>query len=243
MPLLANFPLTASFLGVSNLEARGLNVSGNSYTLGISDAIQISNGAALITVKETDVETYGERRSEMSFKHQLDPTGERWYTWEFMVPSSWGSTEKGFCVMQIHEIFGDPVAVQFTLHLENSQLVSRVPVDVSAPGTDSYRVGNHPFEFDVWYSMCLHANWQFNGSGFWEMFVNREPMFKRLNFSNCYDRAQGGYLKLGIYNFNAWSDWDQKQAYYRNVNVWSGNDGYTAVIGGTPTIPTRRVAF
>lgn len=239
MAVIADFPLTSTFSGVNNLETRGLNVSGSSSPTGISDAIQILGGSAMLTVKESDAETYGERRTELSFKPQLDPTGERWYTWEFMVPESWGSTDTGFAIMQVHESPGDAVAVQFTLHLEKNSLVTRVPVDVTVPGTSSYRVGNHPFEFGRWYSMCFHANWQLDSTGFWEMFVDGVPMFKRFGFPNCYDRAQGGYLKLGVYNFNAASGWNEKTIHIRNVKIFSGNDGYHAVMGGVPVTGNR----
>jgi hypothetical protein len=154
-----------------------------------------------------------------------------------MIPSSWGKTDKGFAIMQIHESEGGPVAVQFTLHLEHDRLVARVPMDVTVPGTESYRVGSHPFIFDRWYSMCLHANWQLDSSGFWELYVDRVPMLKRYGFANAYDREYGGYLKLGIYNFNRVSEWGEKTIYIRNINIWSGDDGYKAVIRGAPICP------
>lgn len=242
MTKIADHPLLLNFSGVDNLEARGLNVSGNSVPSGISDAIKIYNGYAAMAVKEADAETYGERRSEMSFKPQLDPTGERWYSWDFMVPSSWKSDERGFAVMQIHESPGDSVAVQFTLHLENRQLVTRVPVDVTVPGNSSYRSSWTPFEYDRWYSLCLHANWQYNNTGYWEMFIDRNIMFKRFHFPNCYNRALGGYLKLGIYNFNGYSGWGQKTAHYKNVKIYSGNDGYQTILNGAP-LSTKRFIY
>lgn len=239
MPLIGSYPLTSTFAGVSNLEGRGMNVSGNSIPHGAPGLLEIGETSVVLTVRETDEPTYGDRRTELSFKPQLDPTGERWYTWEFMVPSDWGSTDVGFAIMQIHESPGEKVAVQFTLHLENNQLVARVPVDVTVPGGASYRVGNQPFEFDRWHAMCFHANWQLDKTGFWELFVDRVPMLKRFNFPNCYDREQGGYLKLGIYNFNKASGWGKKSIHIRNVNIWAGNDGYQKVMGGVPITPSQ----
>lgn len=239
MSRLSHYPLSKNFAGVSNFETKGLNINGATYIDGIPGSFDLINAAARLTVRETDTPTYGERRTELVFKSNLDPTGERWYTWEFMIPSSWGSSNAGFAIMQIHESPGASVAVQFVLLLENNQLVARVPVDVTMPGTDSYRVGNHPFVFDRWYSMCLHANWQLNNTGFWEIYVDRVPMLKRFGFANAYNRELGGYLKLGIYNFSKASGWKEKIIYVRNVSIWSGNDGYQTVMGGVPLAPSR----
>lgn len=245
MTLIAHHPFTSTLAGADViLQAKGLNVASNSYPGGIPERIDIVDSAVRITVLETDTPTYGERRSEIIVNPQPDPTGERWYTWEFMLPSeSWSDDPRGFCVMQIHESNGDPVAVQFTLHLENGQLVARVPVDVLVPGSNSYRAGSYPFVLDRWYSMCFHANWQLGNTGFWELYVDKVPMLKRFGFANAYPRELGGYLKLGIYNFNALSGWNSRVAWYRNVRIWAGNDGYNTIMGGAPLVPPRKVTL
>lgn len=241
MALLAHYPLSTTFAGISHLQANGTQVTGNAQPTGVPGTFDLINGAVRTTCRESDPFTYGERRSEMLFRNQLDPTGERWYTWEFMIPGTW-NFNTGMVVMQIHETNpagSDPVAVQFVLLLENNQLVSRVPVNVLVPGGDSYRLGSHPFVFDRWYSMCFHANWQIGNTGFWELFVDKIPMLKRYSFANAYDFPIGGYLKLGIYNYAHINGWGTKEAYYRNVKIWSGNDGYQAVMGGVPMRPDR----
>lgn len=241
MALLANHPLMSTFAGVSSLQANGSALRGDAYPSGITGTFDLVDAAAKITVRDTDAGTFGDRRSEMVFSHKLDPTGERWYTWNFMVPSNWNFST-GMAIMQIHETpdAGAPgKAVQFVLMLENNQLVARVPVDVLTPGNSSYRLGNHPFEFGRWYSMCFHANWQLTAIGFWELFIDGVPMFRQYGIANAYDFAVGGYLKLGIYNFNKANGWGSKTIYIRDVNIWSGNDGYQAVMGGVPLAPPR----
>ncbi|WP_143142516.1 hypothetical protein [Nitrosovibrio sp. Nv17] len=64
MPLLADYSLSATFSGVDVvLQAQGLNVAGDASPLGIPEHIEIVNGVAKLTVRETDIPTYGERRS------------------------------------------------------------------------------------------------------------------------------------------------------------------------------------
>lgn len=242
MALLANYPLLDTFGGVRNLEYDGNNLANVLVPAsGVPGHFELTGDGVKVTVNETDAETYGERRAEMSFKHQLDPTGERWYTWKFMVPSIW-NFNSGMAIMQIHEASdsGDPaVAVQLVLLLENGQLVARVPTDVLTPGTSSYNLATYPFAFDRWYSMCLHANWTLDTKGFWEMFVDGIPMFKQYGIANAYDNVLGGYLKLGIYNYSGSSGWGTKSIYVKDVSIWSGNDGYQAVMGTVPVKQRR----
>lgn len=242
MPLLNSYPLSTTFAGVNNLETKGMNVSGAAYPSGITDSFDLVNGVAKVTARDIDVGTYGDRRSEMSFKPQLDPTGERWYTWKFMVPSTW-NFNTGMAIMQIHDTPGvdhNPGrAVQFVLLLENGQLVARVPGSIATESSNSYRLVACPLAFDQWHSMCLHANWQSTTTGFWEMFLNRTSMFKQYGIATAYDDAIGGYLKLGIYNYYKAQGWGTKTIYFSDVNIWSGNDGYQAVMGGAPLIGTR----
>lgn len=242
MTLLANHPLSSTFSGVTTLQTKGMNLNGAAYPTGVPGSIDLVNGTARVVVNDTDAETYGERRSEMAFSHQLDPTGERWYTWRFMVPSTWGLDDTSMAVMQIHETPDAghaATAVQFVLLLENGQLVARVPVNFPSMGTDSYRMASRQIEFDRWYSMCFHANWRLDTTGFWELFIDRVPMFRQYGLANAYDFIVGGYLKLGIYNFGATEGWGTKSAYFSNVSVWSGNDGYQTVMGDVPVRPSR----
>ncbi|SCY26176.1 Polysaccharide lyase [Nitrosospira sp. Nl5] len=239
MTLLASHPLSTTFAGVFSLQTLGSGYFNDSALLGVPGRLDLANGAAKCTVKDTDPDTYGGRRTEMTFSHQLDPTGERWYTWKFMIPPSW-PTSTACAIMQIHETTnaGAPTpAPQFLLTFEGNHLVTRVPVDVLAPGNSSYRSADCPFEFDRWYSMCFHANWQRDSTGFWELFVDRVPMFKRYGFANAYDDVVGAYLKLGIYDYN--KAVGTKTMYVRDVNIWSGNDGYQTVMGGVPLAPAR----
>lgn len=244
MTLLATHPLANTFDGVYTFQTKGINVSGGAYPSGIPDSFDLVNGVAKITVRDTDPGTYGERRSEMQFLRQIESIGEYWYTWKFMIPSSW-NFDIGMAIMQIHETPDehDPPdrAVQFVLLLENDQLVARVPSAIEMQSPDSYRLASYPFVFDRWHFMCLHANWQHTPTGFWEMFVDNVPMFRQFDIATAYDDLQGAYLKLGIYNFHEAQGWGTKIIYVSDVNIWSGNDGYRQVIGSVPSVSARRV--
>src|SRR6188508_1749059 len=103
MALLESHPLLSTFAGVHDLECNGLQTSGDAYPSGIPEHFEFSDGGALITLKESDATTGGGKRTEMSFKPTggMGPTGEMWYTWEFMIPFSWGSDPTGFAIMQV----------------------------------------------------------------------------------------------------------------------------------------------
>lgn len=240
MARIISAPLTHSFSGVATLQGNGSGPDAALYQNGIPGTFDLIDGAARITVRDTDTGTYGERRSEMTFA-EASPTGERWYTWEFMAPHGW-NFNTGMAIMQIHE-FPDngaaDVGTQFVLFLENGMIVPYVPVNVLVPGTSMYRLPAQPFEFGRWYSMCLHANWQLTAIGSWELFVNGKPAFRRHGFANAYNFVKGGYLKLGTYNFNSAEGWGTKTIHFRNVNIWSGNDGYQAVMNQPPVVPDR----
>lgn len=240
MPLISSSPLSQSFAGVQTLQAHGSGPDATLYPYGIPGTFDLEDGAAKITVRDTDAGTFGERRAEMTFA-ETSPTGERWYKWEFMIPTDWNFSA-GMAIMQIHEDPDDgapATAVQFVLMLENNLLIPNVPVNVLAPGASAYRLTPQPFEFGRWYSMCLHANWQITAIGSWELFIDGIAAFRQYGIANAYNYIKGGYLKLGIYNYRAAEGWGTKTIHIRNVNISSGNDGYQAVMGQVPIARPR----
>lgn len=237
--LMMDVPLATTFTGVSTIQTMGVNVAGGAYPVGIPGSIVISDGVAKLTVNETDPVTFGGKRTEMTFTGHRPTTGEVWYKWQFMIPSAY-QFDAEMTVAQFHETpdATDPeAAVQFVLLLHKTRLYARVPSSILTSSTASHRLASFPFEYDRWYEICLHANWQPTASGFWEMFVDRIPMFRAWNVANAYVDEIGGYLKLGIYNFNSLSGWGTKIGYYSNVKVWAGSASYEAILGGTPLQP------
>lgn len=247
MTIIANHPLSTIFAAPDiryevKFQTMGQNWFNNDYPSGIAGHIELVNGAARCVVNETDPMTYSGWRSELVFTYDPNtPTGERWYTWKFMVPSDW-NYDIGMAVMQIHLPHDPPaIAVSFVLLLENGQLVARVPTDFLTPTSSSYRMARHPFKFGHWYSMCFHVNWQPNSTGFREMFVDGAPMFRQYGIPTLYNFPNGPYLKLGVYDFSHTPGWGTKTVYIRDVNIWSGNDGYQTVMGAVPLAPPRMV--
>jgi len=245
MPMLAEHLLSTTFAepGVT-MQALGENVDATLYPTGRPGTFDLVNGITRITVKETDPITYTYQRAELVFKHQLDVTGERWYTWEIMVPSGWDFLT-GFTVMQVHVDPEPEEAIQsralnFILMLENNEWTPLIPVAIDPISTIAYRPAAVAMEFDRWYSMCLHANWQTDNTGFIEFYIDKVPLFKRTGLATTYSHpTQGPYSKLGLYNHRVATGWTQKVAYYRNARIWSANDGYQAVMGGAPIAPPR----
>ena len=193
-------------------------------------------------ISNTDEITALGRRSEITAP--ADARAERWYQWEFMVPEH--DVVHPFSVMQIHDKpdGGDTERYpNFLLTIEGGQIIMSVPRAV-LPTQDGFgrRVAIANLEFGRWYSCCLHVNWQIGATGFREFFLDRQPYMRESGIATHYDDVAGPYLKLGVYNFYGSYPVEgfSHVAHFRNASVWSGNDGYQAVMGGPP-IPSKQM--
>lgn len=236
MPQIIDYPLINDFSGVSTLQAGGQIVSGNAFPGGIGSYLRISGGAMEATVAHDDPVTALGRRSEITAP--ADPREERWYAWEFMVPRQ--DVSHPFSVMQIHDtpdLEDAPRYPNFLVTLEGGQIVISVPSAV-LPAQEAYgrRIAIADLEFDRWYACCLHVKWAIDNTGFREFFLDRVPYMREFGVPTHYDDATGPYLKLGVYNFYGSypSGGFLHIGRFRHASVWSGNDGYHAVMGGVP---------
>lgn len=252
MPLVNDAPMSAGFPQIAGhgFQANGIISGVESAPEGIPGRLEIQGGWMVSTLDESDELTASGRRSECYFAP--NPRGEWWYTWEFRVPEGWSVDEHRFMVMQIHDSpnISDPAFLPrhptFLLYVERlagDQLhfVVRVPSKVlPEQDPDGRIVAARPFEIDRVYRLCLHANWQIDNAGFREFFVDDEPLMRHYNTPTTYDDVTGGYAKLGLYRGSAPLLFGRRVAQYRNIKIWSGNDGYQAVMGSAPR-PERRL--
>ena len=238
MPQMITHPLD-TFASIFQIQAAGLNVSGNDYPQGIPGYLDIvqdplgQRGMVMrTTAHDTDADTSAGQRSEIRTSSQV--VGEYWYRWKFMLPADWVS-DRLFTIMQIHETQDGGDANRypnFELMAGIGEIYAYVPA-ATLPTEDitGVRVGSFDLQREHWYDVCLHVNWQTNGTGFRELFVDSMPVFKQFGVATHYVDVTGPYLKLGVYDYYHGTGWGQRTAYYSDAIVWSAGDSMAAVMG------------
>jgi hypothetical protein len=244
MAKIIDYPLNADFSGVNTLQAQGSIATGNSSPSGIGSALLIENGVMKSTITQSDTLTATGIRAEITAL--ADSFAERWYVWEFMLPENFNPSTDPISLMQIHDKpdGGDGAkAVPFTLYYEQSgYFAAHVPAQtLPTEGTNFKPAGVLDVQKGRWYKACLHVLWSTTTTGFREFYMDGVPLFRHFNVPTMYSDATGPYFKLGCYDATHNARFGTATAYFRNVAIWSGNDGYQAVMGGLPALPPQRV--
>lgn len=238
--LLLDNRLSSNFNGLQ-LQAIGQYVNGSDHPEGIPGRIEIGQGVAQVTLVQGDPKTSLGNRSELIWL-PYSSFGEYWYTFEFMVPVTWNYT-KPIAIFSVHDIpdNGDlPRHPELGLRVADNLL--RIEIPAATLPTESLefnRAAFIPFKFGEWTKLALHSNWQTTNSGFREVFINGIPYLRQFSIPTHYDDVSGPYAKFGVYDYTAQQDFGILTAYFRNIKMWSGNDGYQTVMGGIPIIPPR----
>lgn len=246
MTLKTYFPFSETFANATTvyLQADGVERTNAQNPAGLADNLIISDGVLASTMRDTDDYTYFGHRADISWPSEI--RAEYWYTWRVMIPESWSGYGKRLVVAQIHDRndVGDPSqSPNFALYADNRELTAVVPESIYPTAiADGVPKGGIPIVLGQWYDCCLHANWQISG-GFREFFINRVPIFREYGVPTEYDNVLGPYLKIGLYDGYHWGDFGTKTAYFSDVKIWTGNDGYGTVMGGVPVSPLRHVAL
>ncbi len=244
MSKIIDYPLSTNFAGVNTLQARGTIDSGNNLPTGITGALTIVAGVMSSTINQSDAVTALAIRSEITAP--ADSMAERWYTWEFMLPTDFNPTTDPISLMQIHDTpdGGDGAkSVPFSLYYEQSgYLAAYVPLqNLPSEGANFKFAGKSECVKGNWYRACLHVLWSTTATGFREFYLNGVPLFRHYNLATMYSDTVGPYFKLGCYDATHNARFGSCTAYYRNVAIWSGNDGYQAVMGGLPVLPPQKL--
>lgn len=228
------------FSNVYQLQALGQVISGAESINGIGAALTLEDGIMKATVTDSDAQTALGQRSEI--RVPSSNRSEYWYSFEFMVPQDWDDA-KAMSIMQIHDSpdVGDLSRFpNFLLTVEGSGIVVLCPIaNLPVENANGVRLSYYPLVKGRWNFCVLHAFWQINTTGFREFFINNVPILRQFNLPTHYDDLNGPYLKLGTYDFYHSGGFGTKTAYYRNIKIWSGNDGYTSIMGSPPRPPIR----
>lgn len=229
------YQLNSSFAGVNTLQAQGSIVTGNLSPAGIGDSLTITNGVMKSRITQSDTPTATGIRAEITAP--ADAYAERWYVWEFMIPADFAPTTDPITLMQIHDTpdGGDGAKrIPFNIdYMQSGLLGAYVPLQtLPTEGNNGTIAGLMEFERGVWNTACLRAKWATDATGFREFYFNRRPVFRHYNLPTMYSDVVGPYFKCGCYDGTHNARFGTAEAYYRNVAVWSGNDGYPTVMGG-----------
>lgn len=245
MTLLTHLPLTSTFANDTRifLQAIGKELRNDVAPHGIPDNLIIANGVMAATMRQTDVFTYGGIRAEINFPS--DRREEYWYRWRMMIPPTWKGYSKRITVMQFHDRPDNPGDLRFpnfVLTADDREFTVLLPAGTMPAVTkSSVSRSGYPLILGKWYEFCLHINWQITSAGFREFFIDRVPVFREPKVATEYDNKLGPYFKLGLYDSYHWDDFGTKTAYYSDAQVWQGNDGYEAGLGGVPLAGNRLV--
>lgn len=238
MTLLTSYALTSTFAGIPQLQCMGSGVSGNSAPSGVAGSIEIVNSTAKMTIRQTDPTTFTGIRSEMVFT-PFALNDESWVTWECMIASEdWLENTGQIIIAQIHPEDTIVAAVNFSLYVKGRQLFVSLPLsDPPTLSTSSSLTPLGDLVFGKWYSFCLHSVWKNADTGMLEFYQDRKPVAKIFNRGTAYN-LDTPYFKMGVYDGPHNADFGTKAAYFRNLKIYSGNDGYTTVMGSTPITQT-----
>lgn len=101
MSKIIDYPFSTDFASINNLQANGSILSGSASPSGIAGRLDIENGVMKATLHQADALTALGRRAEITAPP--DSMGERWYSWQFMIPAEWGAYGKPLSIMQLHD--------------------------------------------------------------------------------------------------------------------------------------------
>lgn len=239
MAKLIDIPLSTDFSALPSLVSNGIFDTGLNLRNGIPDHVEIVGGAARLKLYRTDDAEQYNLRTELKFGAFPNGTGEYWskldfkYDWDYtgyVAIGSWYATPDA----------GDGTKyVPIGYRIRNHCLVIQVPVGLPAETLNFKTVATVPIVRNQWHVLCTHVNLQTDNTGFREIFLDGAPILREFNIPTTYFDAVGPYLKMGPYDGAREKLLDAVTFYLRNVTMWSGNDGYQAVMGSVPRTPRR----
>ncbi len=237
------FQSAADFSNCRWLAANGIFQAGSTLPNGITDHIFIENNACKLLLNTvTDApDSSGWMRTEVDFGDFPTAFGEVWSTFEFKY--DWTFTNYiviGSWSVMISGASGTTY-VPIGFRIRDNCLVIQAPLDLGVIGFSNQDLAVIPIQPGTWYQVCAHSNLQSGATGFREILLDGVPIFRQWNAPTTYVDATAHYFKVGPYDGLHTKMFTEAIMHIRNVTMWTGNDGYQAVIGGVPRTPRRLV--
>lgn len=240
MPLttLNDISFLSTFAGVNTLQALEASWDPAVYPNGVPTALVIEDGWMKATIRQTDPETFGGIRSEVTLPAQA-LNDEIWFTWEMMIKSAdWPDNSGQIILAQMHPKDTILAASSFNLVVVGGVLFLAIPL--SDPPTESLneqRISIGQLRLNHVYKFGVHCKWSTSNTGFLEVYVDGRQIYKNWGRPTAYV-GDAPYFKLGIYDGPHNADFGTKSARFRNLKRYSGVGGYAETIG---TVPYPRI--
>jgi hypothetical protein len=204
-----------------NAEA-GIRRFDRFYTLNAGNAANVTlapdpaNGRRNVfhvVLRNTDLDSAGAKRTEVSPTYEYMRQGVRWYAASVYFPTDWVTEEESgrpAVVFQLNSAKGvfagpPPLAIEASdgvlrLHTTfnhrnatDAVLPTRANAAVKSVVLDKLRLGH-------WYCFVVRADWQHRlGNGSLQLWMNGEQAYATTNLSSHYANNLGNFPKTGIY--------------------------------------------
>lgn len=237
------FQTSADFAQCRSLGANGIFKTGTELPNGIPGRIWIENSICNMYLNTSDASTADWKRTEIDFGEFPTALGEYWTTFEFKREWSFSNyVVIGSWSVMINDVSGQTY-VPIGFRIRDQNLVIQAPRDLNVIGFNNQNLAVVPVGVGTWHKVVAHVNLQPDNTGFREVFLDGAPIVRQWGIQTTYPTSTGHYFKIGPYDGDHLAAFEEATLRIRNVAVWTGNDGYQAVMGEVPIIPQRRIAF
>lgn len=243
MTLLLDSPLASAITGFDAITANGEIYGGQDCIDGLVsipgylDIVTAPDGQTAMRSRITgsDALTYGGIRSEVDW---TPDTGERWYVFDVYLPHFVDDGVQ-FSFMQIHDSPDggeSPVKFpNFEFTVQDGNIVCLVPLSTPSEATSSSReIARFPGTFGRFVKCTLHVNWATDSTGWLEVYYDGYKVAQEWSRASGYSDAVGPYIKLGLYDLFHVGFSGEREAYYRNVQIYDSGHSVTNVLGRRP---------
>ena len=158
-------------------------------------------------VRDSDRNTAGAKRTEVSPKFEYIKGGVRWYAFSFYLPADWQFHDYDTVVAQLHtsqKTAVVPPPLAFVISGNNLTLSQHHPTDLSSPVSKiNTTTVNNKISTVVtggWYCLVVRADWSsMLNTGSLNIWLNGKSVFKEQGQHNAYATWLGNYPKAGLY--------------------------------------------
>lgn len=195
-------------VSANNFESRyELNSATKDNLQWVKDPAGSGKTVLFARVRDTDGDSAGAKRTEISPTHEHIKEGIRWYAFSFYLPDDWQFHPFDTVVAQLHTsqktaIVSPPVV--FVILGSNLVLSRHRPTDLSLPVSKANTTTNNTLISTVatnkWYCLVVRVDWSNTyNKGSLEVWLNGNQVFKERNYHNSFETWLGNYPKAGIY--------------------------------------------
>lgn len=242
MAKIGDWPFTtgSNFSTLRAIYSNGIYDTGAALSDGIPGRIWIEDDACHMYLDTSDAATLNWKRTECEFGFFPTAFGEYWTTFDFMYEWSFPNfVVIGEWAPMISGEYGVTYAT-LGFRVQDHCFLVQAQREYSQLSFNSRIVCKVPIRRGSWYRVCTHINLQSDGRGFLEILLNGETVAREWNRQTAHADVSDHYFKIGPYDGNHTELFKIAKMRLRNVTIWSGNDGYQAVMGGgVPLSPKR----